>query len=86
MRKIVGIVRPFDMNQTFMVYEDGNKLDVVETTLENLNNTILGLADKYSVDNVNLIGPQKFLHGISNKLKEEFSLKYDNRNLTVDIN
>ena len=86
MRKIVGIVRPFDMNQTFMVYEDGNKLDVVETTLENLNNTILGLVDKYSVDNVNLIGPQKFLRGISDKLKEEFSLKYDNRILTVDIN
>ena len=86
MKKIVGIVRPFDMNQTFMVYEDGNKLDVVETTLENLNNTILGLVNKYSVDNVNLIGPQKFLQGICNKLKEEFSLKYDNRNLTVDIN
>lgn len=86
MKKIVSIIRPFDMNQTLMVYEDGNKLDVVSSTLENLNSTILGLTEKYEVYNLNLIGPKKFLEGIGNKIKEEFSLKYSNKELNIEIN
>ena len=28
MRKIIGIIHPFDKYQTFYVYEDGNKLNM----------------------------------------------------------
>ena len=29
MRKIIGIIHPFDKYQIFYVYEDGNKLDMI---------------------------------------------------------
>lgn len=86
MRKIISLIRPFDIEQTIMVYEDGNKLDVVTANLDNLNSIVLGLVEKYDVYNLNLIGPQKFLNGIGNKIKKEFSLKYSNKELTININ
>ena len=33
MRKIIAMLRPFDMEQTLMVYEDGNKFDMKTTDM-----------------------------------------------------
>ena len=29
MKKIIAMIRPFDLDQILMVYEDGNKIDMI---------------------------------------------------------
>ena len=36
MKKIIGIIKPFEMQQSLIVYEDGNKIDICETTINDL--------------------------------------------------
>lgn len=40
MKKIIGIIHPFDIYQTFYVYEDGNKLEIVQTKMDDIPDTI----------------------------------------------
>lgn len=43
MTKIIGIIQPFDHTQNFYVYQDGNKIETVPFTLENINDTLFSL-------------------------------------------
>ena len=36
MKKIIGILRPFDMVKTLYVYENGNKIEMQTTPIEEL--------------------------------------------------
>lgn len=45
MKKIIGLLRPFDLNQTFYVYEDGNKLGITQTTVDGIPDTVLALSE-----------------------------------------
>lgn len=85
MKKIVGIIRPFSTVQSLYVLEDGEEIEVVETTLDNLNNTIFTLTDKYNLNCIDLTGPQKFNTGLANNLAKEEMLKYNKTNIYVNI-
>lgn len=84
MKKIVGVLRPFVLEQNFYVYEDGNKIDTAEPTVEEINDTIFNFIDKYQVTQVDLVGPKQYSKGISKKLKEAEIKKYS-RNI-IEIN
>ena len=49
MKKIIGVLRPFDLVQKFYVYENGNKIDAVGVELNEIPTTILGLSQQYDV-------------------------------------
>lgn len=44
MKKIIGIIHPFDLYQIFYVYEDGNRLEVKKIKMKDIPNTIFELA------------------------------------------
>ena len=54
MKKIIGVIRPFQLEQSIMVYEDGNKIDILQSTLEDLGNSIYSLSKKHDVTRVDL--------------------------------
>lgn len=84
MKKIIGIIRPFQIEQTFMVYEDGNKIDIIKTTLENLHPSLFELIEKYQIGQLDLVGPKKYLKGVANQIQKakEKETKY---NLVEDL-
>lgn len=77
MKKIIGMIRPFELNQTLMVYEDGNKIDLCQTTITDLSGTMLSLMDKHQTYQADLVGPKKFIIGLKNEIKEAAMLKYE---------
>ena len=85
MKKIIGMVRPFDMQQSLMVYEDGNKIDICQTTLDNLNNDLFMLMDKHQVYRLDFVGPKKFLQGLSEQIQEKAKTKYQNNQIEINI-
>lgn len=85
MKKIVGIIRPFDMTQNFYVYEDGNKLATETCRIIDLNEIVFNLADEYSVIQVDLVGPKQFNRGLGRKIKEAEMTKYGANKLEINI-
>lgn len=85
MKKIIGMVRPFEMQQSLMVYEDGNKIDICQTTLDNLNNDLFMLMDKHQVYRLDFVGPKTFLHGLSEQIKTAAATKYTENTIEINI-
>lgn len=84
-KKIIGVLRPFDLVQKFYVYEDGNKIDTIAVKIDDVPNTILGLSNKYDVYQLDLTGPKQFSRGISSKIKEEEIKKYNQEKIEINI-
>lgn len=86
MKKIIGMLRPFDMSQTLIVYEDGNKIDIKECLLESfITEDIFELAKKHDIHQLDLVGPKKYAKGIANKIKEASLIKYTDNELEINI-
>lgn len=83
MKKIVGVIHPFDMYQTFYVYEDGNKLDIVQARINDIPDTVFELSKIYDVYQVDLSGSTHFIKGIINQIKEKENTKYNENKLNI---
>ena len=82
-KKIIGMLQPFDNKQMAYVYEDNNKIDAVETNLDNFAATVLGLIDKYKITDINIAGPKQYAKGIGDKIKEQGLNKYSNNQIQI---
>lgn len=85
MRKIVGILRPFEYQQKVFVYEDGNKIDGIQDTIDNIPMVIVELAQKYEITQVDLTGPKQYSKGISQKIHNKEFTKYNKNILNINL-
>ena len=83
MKKIIGVIQPFDMYQTFYVYEDGNKLEIVQTRMNDIADTIFELSKAYDVYQVDLSGSEHFAKGIIKQIREKEIDKYNENKLII---
>lgn len=84
-KKIIGVLRPFDLQQKIYVYQDGNKIDATISTIQELNKTLFELIDEYDIKQVDLTGPEQFLRGIKQQLEEAELAKYSNNKITINL-
>ena len=85
MKKIVSVIKPFTVQQNVFVYEDGNKIEVISTPLNDIQNTMVEIADKYNINEIELIGSKKYSKGIENKIKEIEMTKYNENKLNIKL-
>ena len=85
MKKIVSVIKPFVVNQNVFVYEDGNKIDVLSVSLNDIQNILVNTATQYEVTDIELIGSKKYLNGIVNKIKETEMSQYNKHKLNINI-
>lgn len=83
MKKIIGIIHPFDIYQTFYVYQDGNKLEIVQTKIKDIPDTIFELSQTYDVYQVDLSGAQHFTKGLIRQIQEKEITKYNENKLII---
>lgn len=76
MKKIVAMLQPFDLKQTVYVYENGNKIKVVEIETAEVANTICTLAQEEKVEEINLGGAKQYSKGIGKKIQEAATTQY----------
>lgn len=84
MKRIVGILRPFDLNQIFYVYEDSNKLDMIQVETSEIPNTVFLLSEQYDVKQVDLSGPEHYVKGIIKQIQEKEIIKYYKNDLIIN--
>lgn len=82
-KKIIGLLQPFDLKQNIYVYEDGNKIEIIETKVDNFTSEMLQLINKYKIEDIELAGPKKYIKGIGTKVQEEYIKNYSNNNLNI---
>lgn len=86
MKKIIGILRPFDIEQKYFIYDNGNKIDSFSVSIENdMIDVILGYVDKYEITQIDLTGPKQFVKGIVKEIKKAEIKKYRKENLEINI-
>ena len=85
MKKIITVLRPFDLEQVLMVYEDGNKIDVVKTTIEDLYPSVFALMEKHESYQLDLVGPKSYAKGLKNQIEEVAMTKYETNKIEVNI-
>ena len=82
-KKKIGLLQPFDLKQNIYVYEDGNKIEIIETKVDNFTSEMLQLINKYKIEDIELAGPKKYTKGIGTKVQEEYIKNYSNNNLNI---
>lgn len=83
MKKIIGVIHPFDIYQTFYVYEDGNKLEIVQVKINEIPDTVFELSRTYDVYQVDLSGAEHFNKGIIKQIQEKEMTKYNENKLVI---
>ena len=83
MKKIIGIIHPFDMYQTFYVYEDGNELELVQVRMNDIPDTILELSKVYDVYQIDLSGSNHYTQNIIKQIKKKEATKYNENKIII---
>ena len=84
-KKIIALIKPFDMKQSLYVYEDENQIDSCSFAVSNIDNIIFTFVDKYDIQYVDLVGPKQYVKGIKKKIKEAEFTKYSKNKLKINI-
>lgn len=83
MKKIVGILQPFDMIQKVFVYDQGHQINAKECSLEDFPKVLFAFADNYEIDTINLSGPSFFVDKIQQDIKNAAITEYGYENINI---
>ena len=84
-KKIVSIIRPFNLIQEIHIYDNGMEVDEINTSLKDFNNTIFNIVNTEDINQIDLFGPRKYLNGLKKELLQIGKTKYQKDNLVVNI-
>ena len=85
MKKVLTIIHPFDRKQQVFVYDNGNKIDVSTPTLDELNNNLFELSEKYQITRLDFHGPKQYTQRLVEKFEEAELAKYNQKKLKCYI-
>ena len=83
MKKIIGIIHPFDLYQILYVYQDGNKLEARKVKTGDIPETIFELSQLYDIYQIDLTGAKHYNLGIIKQIQEKELLRYNKNKLTI---
>ena len=88
MKKIIGLIQPFDIQpfdiyQQFYVYQDGNKIDMIQTKIQDIPDTIFELSQTYDINQIDLSGAEHFTKKIIQQIQAQEIIKYSENKLII---
>lgn len=86
MRKIISMLQPFNMKQSFYIYENGNLIAEENGSIDNnIEETIITLSEKYHANKIEIAGPKQYNRGLKRKIQEAEINKYNQNKLEINI-
>jgi hypothetical protein len=83
MKKLVGILEPFQQTQYLHIYEDGNKIDIVESDIDNFVTNAVNLIEQYKISDISIKGPKKYAKNFGEQIKQSELTNYNNSSIEV---
>lgn len=84
MKRIIIILRPFELKQILYVYEDSNKLETVQIETSKIPDAVFKFSQQYDVKQIDLSGPVHYAKGIAKQIQEKEIIKYFKNNLIIN--
>lgn len=84
-KKIVGVLRPFGLEQDFYVFEDGEKIDSAYLTIDEINEKLIEFIEKYDVKQIDLSGPKTYSKGIANNFRKAELVQYNKNEIEINL-
>jgi len=84
MDKIVAILKPFEIQQHFYVYKNGNRVEEVTTKMQDVCETVVELAKEYNIKKIDFAGPKQFTSGLIDHIKKIEMVKYEINDLDMN--
>ena len=81
MANIIVNYRPFTITQEIFVYDNGICVELLQTPIDKIPDTVSGLQSRYNIEQINLCGNQDYL----SRFQAELSLKFANSNVEINI-
>ena len=85
MKKIIIRLHPFNLEQLVFVYEDGNRIDQDEVTIDEIGSSVMFLCKKHNIDQIDLTGPKQYSKGVQHKIQEEELTNYGMNKIKINI-
>lgn len=83
MKKIIGLIQPFDIYQQFYVYQDGNKIDMIQTKIQDIPDTVFELSQTHGINQIDLSGAEHFTKKIIQQIQAQEITKYSENKLII---
>lgn len=83
MKKIIGILQPFDAIQKVFVYDQGRQINSKGCTLEQLPKTLFTFVNNYKIDTINLSGPSFFVDKVKQDIEKAAITEYEYKNINI---
>lgn len=81
MNNIIVNFNPFMLEQSVLMYSDGNCIEEIHSPIDRVTDVVMGLKNKYNVDRIDLCGNSDYL----SRFKAEMNLKFGNNNTQINI-
>ena len=81
MDSIIVAYQPFVKSQNIFVYKDNSMVETLTADFDTVNDTITGLAKKYCIHDISLVGNQDYL----SRFKAELNTKFAETGFNVRI-
>lgn len=85
MKNAVVMMDMFTRQQKVFVYEDGNTIDVLHPTIDDLPETLCQLNEQYNFEQISLVGAKRFLTGYQKKIEQAAVSKYGKNTMNLVI-
>jgi len=82
-KKIVGMLQPFNVEQMLFVYEDGNKIDMISTTVDDFVNDACALIHQYQIKEFQMAGPRRYTENFGQQIQNRQLTEYNNSTLEI---
>ena len=80
--RIIAYLQPFILEQKIEVYKNGECMNVIKCTFNEMESMILELVEKYNIKDITLAGNA---HIYSYKLKTDIVSKYDKKDINITV-
>lgn len=79
---IIAYLQPFILEQKIEVYKDGECMNIMKCTFNEMESMILELVEKYNIKEITLAGSAQIY---SYKLKTDLISKYDKKDINITV-
>lgn len=85
MRKIIGKICPFSMEQPFFVYTGDELVARFSIKQDNFTEELLAAVEKYGAVQVDLTGSKSFNNGLKRQVEQSSKFKYNFSNIIINV-
>lgn len=85
MKRIIGILKPLEVYQKFLIFENNQKIEEKKYNIVVLPAKVVSLAKTYEITQIDLIGPKAYTQKIANAITSSEQQTYEENTIKINL-